>query len=76
MSRWRFIRVWRCLAVAEQRRLKCIGLVLTVGGHAVVTRSIFAALVVMVIVTTLITPPLLAWRLRRLDAIRPAPPGL
>jgi Kef-type K+ transport system membrane component KefB len=46
-----------------------IGQQLQVGGVPVVSSHTFAALVVMVIVTTLVTPPLLAWRIRR------APPG-
>jgi Kef-type K+ transport system membrane component KefB len=42
-----------------------IGQQLLVGGVPVVSADTFAALVMMVIVTTLVTPPLLAWRLRR-----------
>jgi Kef-type K+ transport system membrane component KefB len=41
-----------------------IGQQLVVGGVPLVSRETFAALVVMVIVTTLVTPPLLAWRIR------------
>lgn len=41
-----------------------IGQQLVVGGSPVVSRETFAALVMMVIVTTLVTPPLLAWRIR------------
>jgi Kef-type K+ transport system membrane component KefB len=44
-----------------------IGQQLVVGGAPVVSNDTFAALVVMVIVTTLVTPPLLAWRMRRLS---------
>ena len=36
-----------------------IGLTLSVGGVRVVTPQVFSAIVVMVIVTTMITPPLL-----------------
>jgi Kef-type K+ transport system membrane component KefB len=43
-----------------------IGQQLVVGGAPVVSGDTFAALVVMVIVTTLVTPPLLAWRMRRI----------
>lgn len=43
-----------------------IGQQLLVGGSPVVSRDAFAALVVMVIVTTFATPPLLARRMRRL----------
>src|SRR5574341_48891 len=39
-----------------------IGQQLLVGGAPVVSGDAFAALVMMVIVTTLVTPPLLAWR--------------
>jgi Kef-type K+ transport system membrane component KefB len=41
-----------------------IGQQLMVGGVPLVSRDTFAALVMMVIVTTLVTPPLLAWRIR------------
>jgi len=42
-----------------------IGLALTLGGRPVIDRSTFSAVIVMVILTTMATPPLLAWRLRR-----------
>lgn len=42
-----------------------IGMALTIGGERVVTPAVYSAVVVMVIVTTLITPPLLAWSLKR-----------
>lgn len=42
-----------------------IGLGLTVAGRPVVSESVFSALVVMVIVTTLVTPPALRWSLGR-----------
>ena len=42
-----------------------IGLTLTIGGKPIVDRATFSAVVVMVIVTTLITPPLLKWSLGR-----------
>jgi Kef-type K+ transport system membrane component KefB len=45
-----------------------IGQQLLIGGVPVVSADTFAALVMMVIVTTLVTPPLLAWRIRRLGA--------
>jgi Kef-type K+ transport system membrane component KefB len=47
-----------------------IGLTLHVGGERIVTPAIFSATVVMVIVTTMITPPALKWSLNR---PRPAP---
>ena len=45
-----------------------IGQQLLIGGVPVVSADAFAALVMMVIVTTLVTPPLLAWRIRRVGA--------
>lgn len=42
-----------------------IGVGLTIGGQPVVAQEVFSALVVMVIVTTMITPPLLKWSIAR-----------
>ena len=42
-----------------------MGLAMTVGGAPVVDRPTFSAIVIMVILTTLLTPPALAWALRR-----------
>jgi Kef-type K+ transport system membrane component KefB len=42
-----------------------IGLGLRVGGHPVIEGATFSAVVVMVIVTTMITPPALKWSLSR-----------
>ena len=42
-----------------------IGLTLMVAGERIVDQSVFSAVVVMVIVTTLITPPALKWSLER-----------
>src|SRR5262245_32299638 len=42
-----------------------IGLSLTIAGKRIVDDSIFSAIVVMVIVTTVATPPALKWRLSR-----------
>jgi Kef-type K+ transport system membrane component KefB len=42
-----------------------IGRTLTLNGERVVNDTVYAAVVVMVAVTTLVTPPLLVWRLRR-----------
>jgi Kef-type K+ transport system membrane component KefB len=39
-----------------------IGLTLSVGGHPVVSTAIYSAVVIMVMVTTFVTPPLLKWR--------------
>jgi Kef-type K+ transport system membrane component KefB len=42
-----------------------VGLSLSIGGDPVFSREIFAAILIMVIVTTLITPPLLQWSFSR-----------
>jgi Kef-type K+ transport system membrane component KefB len=42
-----------------------IGLTLTVGGERIIDEAIFSAIVIMVIVTTMITPPALKWSLTR-----------
>lgn len=42
-----------------------IGSTLTIGGVRVVDDAVFSAVVAMVALTTLVTPPLLVWRLRR-----------
>jgi Kef-type K+ transport system membrane component KefB len=42
-----------------------IGAGLTINGEKIVDASIFSAVVVMVIVTTMVTPPLLKWSLNR-----------
>lgn len=42
-----------------------IGAALTVNGEKVVDQNVFSAVVVMVIVTTMVTPPLLKWSLAR-----------
>jgi Kef-type K+ transport system membrane component KefB len=55
-----------------------IGAGLTLHGHRVISDEVFAATVIMVIVTTLITPPALKWTLARGDRIksqRQAPPA-
>ncbi len=43
-----------------------IGLGLTIGGESVVDAATFSAIVVMVIVTTIVTPPALKWSLGRI----------
>lgn len=43
-----------------------IGLALTVGGQRIVNEATFSAVVVMVIITTMVTPPALKWSLSRL----------
>jgi hypothetical protein len=45
-----------------------------VAGERIVTREVFAAAVVMVVVTTLVTPPAIRWRLGRI-ASRPGAGG-
>ena len=42
-----------------------IGLGLTVAGQRVIDEGIFSAVVIMVIVTTMVTPPALKWSLAR-----------
>jgi Kef-type K+ transport system membrane component KefB len=42
-----------------------IGATLVLNGHPVVSASTYAAAVFMVVVTTMATPPLLLWSLRR-----------
>jgi Kef-type K+ transport system membrane component KefB len=42
-----------------------IGLGLSIGGQPVVDEGIFSAVVIMVIVTTMATPPALKWSLAR-----------
>jgi Kef-type K+ transport system membrane component KefB len=41
-----------------------IGATLTIGGQRVIDDAIYSAVIVMVALTTLITPPLLVWRMR------------
>lgn len=47
-----------------------IGMALTIGGERVITHATYAAVVLMVIVTTLVTPPALQWSFRRARAAR------
>ena len=42
-----------------------IGLSLHVGGEGIISKATFTAVVIMVMLTTLMTPPLLGWALRR-----------
>jgi Kef-type K+ transport system membrane component KefB len=44
-----------------------IGLTLTVGGERIIDEGVFSAVVIMVIVTTMMTPPVLKWSLSRGD---------
>jgi Kef-type K+ transport system membrane component KefB len=45
-----------------------IGLTLSIGGEPVISHSTFSAVVVMVVVTTMVTPPVLKWSLGRRPA--------
>jgi Kef-type K+ transport system membrane component KefB len=49
-----------------------IGATLTIAGERVVDGAVFSAVVVMIAMTTLVTPPLLVWRLRSIDGKRKA----
>ncbi len=49
-----------------------MGLDMVQGGKPVLGSGEFAAVVAMVMLTTVVTPPLLRWRLSRVDAISPA----
>jgi len=51
-----------------------IGLGLTLGGKPVISVELYSAVVVMVIITTLVTPPALKWSLSRSAAPPPADP--
>ncbi|MCX6618132.1 MAG: cation:proton antiporter [Acidobacteria bacterium] len=48
-----------------------IGLSLSIGGRPIMDAATFSAVVVMVLVTTLVTPPALKWSLARRAASRP-----
>jgi Kef-type K+ transport system membrane component KefB len=50
-----------------------IGSGLTIGGHPVIDQPTFSAVVVMVMVTTVVTPPALAWAARRAGGVTPEP---
>ena len=50
-----------------------MGLTLVVAGTPVVDQSVFSAVVVMVITTTLITPPALKWSFERFSRRTAAP---
>ena len=52
-----------------------IGTTLTIAGRPVIDQAVFSAVVIMVVVTTLVTPPALAWSLRRGARLASAPPG-
>ena len=50
-----------------------VGATLTVAGQPVITSATYAAVVIMVILTTLVTPPLLQWAIRRREVKTPTP---
>jgi Kef-type K+ transport system membrane component KefB len=52
-----------------------LGLSLQVGGHPLLDGRQYSALVTVVILTTLLTPPAFRWRLRRQPAQNPQEPG-
>ena len=47
-----------------------VGLKLNIGGRPILSENVFAAILVMVIITTLLTPPLLQWSFSRHDTSR------
>ena len=49
-----------------------VGLTLTAGGVAIIDQRLFSALVAMVIVTTVVTPPALKWSFERFSRRRRA----
>jgi len=49
-----------------------IGMTLRVGGQQVISQAVFSAVVIMVVVTTLVTPPALSWSLARAERRRGA----
>ncbi len=51
-----------------------IGAGLAVDGRAVITPNLYSGIIVMVILTTLLTPLILSWRLRRLTKAMTGPP--
>jgi Na+:H+ antiporter len=51
-----------------------LGLSIAIGGEPILSRSTFSAIVVMVMVTTLVTPPALKWSLARFRGAQMAPP--
>lgn len=48
-----------------------IGMSLTIGGEPVVSKAIYSAIVIMVILTTMAAPPALKWSLGRTERSRP-----
>ena len=44
-----------------------VGMTLSIAGEQIVDQAIYSAILIMVLVTTLITPPLLQWSFRRSD---------
>lgn len=51
-----------------------VGAGITVAGHALIEPGVFSAIVVMVMATTIVAPPWLAWQIRRVESReRPIP---
>lgn len=48
-----------------------VGLGLTIQGQRIIDENIFSAIVIMVMITTMVTPPALAWSLRRKERRSP-----
>jgi Kef-type K+ transport system membrane component KefB len=46
-----------------------IGLTMSIGGHPVVSTAIYSGVVIMVMITTFVTPPLLKWRFAALQRV-------
>jgi Kef-type K+ transport system membrane component KefB len=46
-----------------------IGATLVIGGRPVVDPAVYSAVILMVALTTLLTPPLLVWRLRAREKV-------
>ena len=57
-------RCERSLCPAFQRFAN-LGLSLTVGGERIIDQGVYSAVVIMVMLTTLVTPPALKWSLGR-----------
>ena len=68
---------WRSIGIGMMPRGEVglifanIGLGLTPGGQPVIDHAVYSAVVMMVIVTTMATPPLLKWSVRAREAPRP-----
>jgi Kef-type K+ transport system membrane component KefB len=50
------------------------GVKITIDGHPLIEPDVYGALVLCIMATTIVTPPMLAWRLRQVMARRSKPP--